>query len=70
MYRIAVSNSSSSAVLCSKKESVNAHSVTSRMTNGTPSTGAMSAHIENIREQKGPGAAYVQAKVTDRRSAG
>ena len=49
---------------------MNAQSVTSRMTNGTPSTGAMSAHIENIREQNGPGAAYVQAKVTDRRSPG
>ena len=57
MYRIAVSNSASSSPRCSKNGTVNAHSVTSRMTNGTPSTGAMSAHIANIREQNGPGAA-------------
>jgi len=29
----------------------------------------MSAHIENIREQNGPGAAYVQANVTVFKSA-
>ena len=57
MYRIAVSNSPSSDSRCSKNGTVNAQSVTSRMTNGTPSTGAMSPHIANIREQKGPGAA-------------
>ncbi len=49
---------------------VNAHSVTSRITNGMPSTGAASAHMANIREQNGPGAAYVQAMITDRRSSG
>ena len=49
---------------------MNAHSVTSRITNGMPSTGAASAHMANIREQNGPGAAYVQAMVTDRRSSG
>ena len=38
------------------------------MTNGTPFTGAMSAHIANIRQQNGPGAAYVQPSVSDRRS--
>src|SRR6185312_2972342 len=53
-----------------KNGTVNAHSVTSRMMNGTPFTGAMSAHIENIRPQNGPGAAYVQANVTERRSSG
>ena len=40
------------------------------MMNGTPSTGAMSAHMLNIREQNGPGAAYVQPNVTDCRSPG
>ena len=40
-----------------KKSTVNAHSVTSRITNGMPRTGAMSAHMANIREQNGPGAA-------------
>ena len=38
------------------------------MMNGTPFTGAMSCHIENIREQNGPGAAYVHASVSDSRS--
>ena len=57
MYRIAVSNSASSSGLLLKKSVVNAHSVTSRITNGMPSTGAASAHIANIREQNGPGAA-------------
>ncbi len=57
MYRMACSNSASSAPRCSKNGTVNAHSVTSRMMNGTPSTGAMSCHIANIREQNGPGAA-------------
>ena len=38
------------------------------MMNGTPLTGAMSCQIENMREQNGPGAAYVQAKVTLARS--
>ena len=40
------------------------------MMNGTPLTGAMSCHIENIREQNGPGAAYVQANVAVARSPG
>ena len=57
MYRMPVSNSASSSSRVRKKSRVNAQSVTSRMTNGTPSTGAMSAHIANMREQKGPGAA-------------
>ncbi len=54
---MAVSNSSASAPRCSKNGTVNAHRLTSRMMNGTPSTGAMSAHMPNIREQNGPGAA-------------
>ncbi len=54
---ISASNSCSSSSRSSKNGTVNAHSVTSRMTNGTPITGAMSAHIENMREQNGPGAA-------------
>ena len=70
MYRIAVSNSASSSGLSLKNSVVNAQSVTSRITNGIPSTGAASAHIANIREQNGPGAAYVQAMITDRRSSG
>ena len=36
------------------------------MMNGTPFTGAMSSHIENMREQNGPGAAYVHPSVSDR----
>ena len=62
------SNSFSSSSRSRKNGTVNAHSVTSRMMNGTPFTGAMSAHIENIREQNGPGAAYVFASVAVRRS--
>ena len=62
MYFMAVSNSSSSSGRSLKNSVVNAHSVTSRITNGMPSTGAASAHIANIREQNGPGAAYVQAE--------
>jgi hypothetical protein len=57
MYFMAVSNSASSSGRSVKNSVVNAHSVTSRMTNGMPSTGAASAHIANIREQNGPGAA-------------
>jgi hypothetical protein len=68
MYFMPASNSASSASLVWKKSSVNAHSVTSRITNGTPSTGAMSSHIANIREQNGPGAAYVHASVSEARS--
>jgi len=41
----------------SKNSWVKAHSVTSRITVGTPITGAMSRHSRNIREQNGPGAA-------------
>jgi hypothetical protein len=52
-----VSNSASSSGWLEKKSTVNAHSVTSRITNGRPSTGAASAHMANIREQNGPGAA-------------
>src|SRR5258708_3402229 len=70
MYRMAVSTSANSAPRPSKNGSVKAQSVTSRMTNGTPSTGAISAHMANIREQNGPGAAYVQPNVTERRSSG
>ena len=57
MYRIAVSNSASSSPRCSKNGTVKAHRVTSRMTYGMPRTGAMPAHMSNIREQNGPGAA-------------
>ena len=67
---ISPSNSRSSSSRSLKNGTVNAHSVTSRMMNGTPFTGAMSAHIENIRPQNGPGAAYVHANVTERRSSG
>ena len=52
-----VSNSASSSSRVRKKSSVNAQSVTSRMTNGTPITGARSSQNANIREQNGPGAA-------------
>src|SRR6266567_7010138 len=54
MKRIAVSNSARSSARFSKKGRVKAHRVTSRMTNGTPRTGAMSAHMANMREQNGP----------------
>ena len=67
---ISPSNSRSSSSRSLKNGTVNAHSVTSRMMKGTPFTGAMSSHIENMREQNGPGAAYVQASVTERRSSG
>jgi hypothetical protein len=70
MYFMAVSNSASSSGRSLKNSVVKAHSVTCRMTNGMPSTGTASAHIANIREQNGPGAAYVQAMITDRRSSG
>ena len=40
------------------------------MTNGTPIIGAMSAHMANMREQNGPGAAYVQPSVREFRSSG
>ena len=54
---MSASNSRSVSSCSSKNGTVNAHSVTSRMTNGTPSRGAMSAHMLNMREQNGPGAA-------------
>src|ERR1022692_376383 len=50
-----------------KNGCVNAHKVTSRITNGTPRTGAISPHMANLREQNGPGAAYVPPKVAERR---
>ena len=60
---ISDSNSFSSSSRSSKNGTVNAQRVTSRMMNGAPFTGAMSCHIENIREQNGPGAAYVLENV-------
>ncbi len=62
------SNSFSSSSRSSKNGTVKAHNVTSRMMNGTPFTGAMSAHIANMREQNGPGAAYVFDSVSVFRS--
>ena len=59
MSRPAISASNSAAISgCSEKNgTVNAHRVTSRITNGTLTCWAISSHMENIREQKGPGAA-------------